>query len=73
MFSTLAGMAVKYLGPRAFKAIAGAVSAGAGTAVITMTQVCDIDAALGPYIGTAGVALVSYLITYAVPNRKDNP
>jgi len=71
MLTTLGSVAIKYFGPRAFKAVAAAVSAGAGTAAVAVTQACDIDAALGPYIGTAGVALVSYLLTYMVPNRND--
>jgi len=71
MFSIVGPMVIKYFGPRAFKAVAAAVSAGAGTAAVAVTQACDIDAALGPYVGTAGVALVSYLLTYMVPNRND--
>ena len=70
MFSVLGGMAIKYFGPRAFKAVVAAVSAGAGTAAVAVTQACDIDAALGPYVGTAGVALVSYLLTYLIPNKS---
>lgn len=69
MLSVLATKAAFYFGPRALKAVVAAVSAGAGTAAVAVTQACDIDAALGPYIGTAGVAAVSYLLTYMIPNR----
>jgi len=70
MIATLGFAAARYLGPRAFKAVAAGLSGAAGTAAVVVTQACDIDAALGPYIGTAGVALVSYLITYWTPNKK---
>ena len=69
MLTAIAAKAAFYFGPRAFKAVAAAVSAGAGTAAVAVTQACDVDAALGPYIGTAGVAVVSYLLTYMIPNR----
>ena len=52
------------------KPLACAMLAAAGTAAVVVTQACDIDAALGPYIGTAGVAAVSYLLTYWIPNKK---
>ena len=70
MFTILGSAAIKYFGPRAFKAVAAALSAGAGTAAVAVTQACDIDAALGPYVGTLGVAVMSYLLTYMIPNRK---
>jgi len=71
MLGTLGAVAIRFFGPRALKAVAGAITAGAGVAVATASQNCNLDAALGPYIGTAGVALVSYLVTYLVPNRPD--
>ena len=69
MLATVGIMAAKYFGPRALKAVAGAITAGAGSVAVVATQSCDIEAAIGPYLGTAGVALVSYLITYLVPNK----
>ena len=69
MLGTIGITVAKFFGPRAFKAVVASISAGAGTAAVAVTQACDIDAALGPYVGTAGVALVSYLITYLVPNK----
>lgn len=70
MIATLGVAAAKYFGPRALKAVAAGLSGAAGTAAVVVTQACDIDAALGPYIGTAGVAAVSYLLTYWIPNKK---
>ena len=70
MFSFLGTKAAFYFGKRAAKAVIAAVTAGTGTAAVAITQACDIDAALGPYIGTAGVALTSYLLTYLIPNKS---
>ena len=69
MLGTLGAVAIRFFGPRAFKAVASAISGGVGAAAVVATQACDIDAALGPYIGTAGVAAVSYLLTYLIPNK----
>jgi len=69
MLAALGTTAIKFFGPRAFKAVASAISGGVGAAAVVATQACDIDAALGPYIGTAGVAAVSYLLTYLIPNK----
>lgn len=69
MLGAIGSVAIKFFGPRAFKAVASAIAGGAGAVAMTATQACDIEGALAPYIGTAGVALVSYLLTYIVPNK----
>ena len=64
---SLIGLAVKFLGPRALKAVTSAVTTGGAAFAAT----CDVESALTQILTTGGAALAGYIATYIVPNKKD--
>lgn len=57
-------------GPPAFKAVAGAIAAGAGTVAVTAAGACDFTA-FGSQIGAAvGAAVIGYIVTWIAPANR---
>lgn len=66
MFGVLGSFALRYIGPRAFKAVTGAITTGGAAAMAS----CNVEDIVTQVLTTGVAGLAGYIATYLVPNKQ---